>query len=273
MSRVVITGASGFVGKNLVNYFLSKKVDVIGVTRHNLPNMYQVGSYLECPDGDILIHLAEVSDRAKVNQLGKAYQAEITKLTTSLSNRFERVIYVSSGVVYGDENFTPNDETTTTKSVDLYSEIKLQNENTVLDNGGTALRLSNIYGLGMSKNNVLSDILKQIPGRGAVELRDIKPVRDFLFINDLMHAFESVLNLPHHGVLNIGSGIGLSIYELTRVVLSLYGEVNREIVSTKPSTSNSTNILDISKIHTLIGWEPSSDIRQNLRDMTSRRRK
>ena len=46
------------------------------------------------------------------------------------------------------------------------------------------MRPANIYGPGMSKNNVLSTILQQIPGMGKLEVMDTNPVRDFIWVED-----------------------------------------------------------------------------------------
>ena len=46
------------------------------------------------------------------------------------------------------------------------------------------MRLANVYGPGMAANNVMSDILGQVPGDGPLVVRDIAPVRDYLWIED-----------------------------------------------------------------------------------------
>lgn len=265
MERVVLTGASGFIGRALTSYLKQQGYDVIPVTRQKAQDFYRVDNYLDCPGGDILIHLAEEPDRGKVNRVGESYQKESLHLTTELTKRFNgKVIYASSAVVYGDKNPFPNKEDSPVENVDLYSAIKLQNEQVVLTSGGTVARISNLYGSGMSPNNVMSDILLQVPGSGNVEVRNAKPVRDFLYIDDLLAALSSMVSKSYNGILNVGCGDPVSIYKLAEIILELANQGDREIISTQPGVDNSINALDISKTSEVLGWCPSGSLKQHL---------
>jgi len=265
MESVVLTGASGFVGRALTLYLRHQGYNVVPVTRQNIIGFYQVDSYLDCPEGDVLIHLAEEPDRGKVNRIGEIYQKESLQLTTVLSKRFNgNVIYASSAVVYGDKNPFPNTEGSPVERVDLYSAIKLLNEQVVLTSGGTVARLSNLYGSGMSKKNVMSDILMQIPGNGIVKVRDSRPVRDFLYIDDLLAAFSLMVTKSYNGIFNVGSGDPISIFKLAEIILTVANQGDRTIISTQPGVSDSINTLDISKTSKVLGWCPSGTLKQHL---------
>ena len=69
--RVVITGAAGFLGTALRHRLLAfEQVEVLGISRRPLPGLLTVSNYAEIPSGDILIHLAESSDRQISNSNG-----------------------------------------------------------------------------------------------------------------------------------------------------------------------------------------------------------
>ncbi|MEY8216219.1 MAG: NAD(P)-dependent oxidoreductase [Colwellia sp.] len=265
MKTVVLTGASGFVGRALTLYLKYQGVNVIPVSRQRRIDLYHVDNYLDCPEGDVLIHLAEEPDRSKVNRIGEKYQKESLELTTVLSKRFNgQVIYASSAVVYGDRNPFLNTENSPVEGVDLYSVVKLKNEQVVLANGGTVARISNLYGSGMSKNNVMSDILLQIPGAGIIKVRDSRPVRDFLFIDDLLTALSLMIIKSHNGILNVGSAEPVSILKLAELILEVANQKDRKVMSTQSRVGDSINTLDISKTSKVLGWRPSSTLKQHV---------
>ncbi|MBK6637177.1 MAG: NAD-dependent epimerase/dehydratase family protein [Rhodocyclaceae bacterium] len=174
--------------------------------------MVQVASYANVPDGDLLIHLAEEPDRAVASRAGDAYVEESTGLARALSRRFAgRMIYASSGVVYGDAGQAPFRVGDPLVPTDAYARAKILGEAAVLEEGGTVVRLANLFGPRMSKGNVMSDILHQIPGDGPVLVRDDMPVRDFLAVDDAAKLFTLLAGSRINGALNAGSGVGTRI--------------------------------------------------------------
>lgn len=265
MTIVVITGAAGFLGRSLTNHLVGSGLTVIPVSRRLIPGMSQVQDYSQSPAGDILIHLAEESDRSKVNRQGEAYINYASGTIRALSHRSnQRVIYASSGVVYGDQNESPCKIDMPVVATDVYSKSKLLNERIVLDSGGAVVRLSNLFGDGMSANNVMSDIIRQIPGAGPLRIRDDKPVRDYLHVSDAASVFGRLVESNFCGIVNAGSGIGTSVRALAELLLSSAGQGDREIIATEPSPRRSISILDISETMKILGWSPSSSLKDQL---------
>jgi len=265
MVKIVITGASGFVGRYLTAHLKLTDACVIPVSRRECPGVLQVDDYSQSPTGDILIHLAENPDRAKVNMSGDHYKTEASNLVKFLSERpGQKIIYASSGVVYGNKNEAPCRVDMPVQATDTYSETKLLNEKIVLESGGAVVRLSNLFGDGMATSNVMTDILKQIPGDGPVKVRDDKPVCDFLHVSDAVSAFGLLVESSYCGILNVGSGIGTSIRALAKILLMAANQDERKIVATQPSLMNSINILDISETNEVLGWHPGASLNERL---------
>ena len=102
LKRVIITGATGFLGRYLLSHLVGS-FDLVSVSRTSGAGVVQAPNYASVPDGDLLIHLAEESDRAAANRAGEAHVEASTRVARALSRRFEgRMIYASSAVVYGD---------------------------------------------------------------------------------------------------------------------------------------------------------------------------
>jgi nucleoside-diphosphate-sugar epimerase len=71
------------------------------------------------------------------------------------------------------------------------------------------------------------------------------------------------------GILNVGSGVGISINNLAKQILSLAGEGNREIIASNPSKESSKIILDISETLKNIGWSPDLILKDQLEQLMS----
>ena len=268
--KIVITGASGFVGRYLTQHLIQSGANVVPVSRTKFPGVLHVNDYNQSPSGDILIHLAEDPDRARVNMTGERYKSDASRIVEFLTQRSgQRVIYASSGVVYGNSSELPCKEDMPVYVIDTYSESKLLNEKIVLESGGAVVRLSNLFGIGMAANNVLTDIIKQIPGEGPIKVLDDKPVCDFLHVSAAVSAFGLLVDSSYCGRLNVGSGIGTSIRELAKILLVASNQKERKVIATKPSSVKSINILDISETSKVLGWHSGASLNERLGQLLS----
>lgn len=254
--RVVVTGASGFLGAAVVRQLLKSGIDCIGVSRREVPGLYRVNKYSETPAADCLIHCAENNDRATVNAFGALMEMDAMQTIDALLNvNFQHVIYMSSAVVYGDQWITPRKVSDPAEVVDTYTSIKLASEKAVLNRGGAVVRLSNLYGPGMAVVNVLSHILGQLDSGRAITMNSLDPVRDFLWVDDAAKAVCAMAKNKSTGIFNVGSGCGTSIRQLVRLAQLTSGS-DQELIGLRTGERRSSLVLDISETERSIDWTP-----------------
>jgi UDP-glucose 4-epimerase len=267
---VVVTGASGFIGRSLVKKLnLINGIDVIPVSRTAIDNSYVVvDDYRNTPVGDVLIHLAENSDRYLVNNGEEVCIIESEEIMEEMiAKGFGKIIYCSSAVVYGDVGDISFTEDSPVYLTDKYTRLKLSNEQRVLDVGGIVARLANIIGPGMAKNNVLSDIILQLNENGVVNVRNDRPVRDFIWIDDVVDALEILTSEGRTGIYNIGTGVGVTIRQMAEMALHIVGKNNGLVKSLTISPSLSYNVVNVDKMKNLYGWLPKISLEQSMKIM------
>ena len=156
------------------------------------------------------------------------------------------------------------------KAMDSYTRVKRQSEMAVLKlPAGIVVRPANIYGPGMSKNNVMSAILQQIPGMGELEVMDTNPVRDFIWVED---AAEGIVALAlsnfkdgnECALFNLGTSVGTSIGSLAELALDIAGQPDRLVHAKYASDRQSSLILDFSDTTSACEWQPKTSLRQGL---------
>lgn len=269
---VVVTGASGFIGSALAKRLkYVSDIDVVSVSRSRIDESHIcVDDYCDTPIGDVLVHLAENPDRLRVNEAGERYIEETGKtLDAMITKGCSRIIYCSSAVVYGDVGNVPYTEESPVYPVDNYARMKLNNEQRVTNAGGIVARLANVIGPGVAKHSVLSDILCQLPGTGPIYVRNDRPVRDFVWLEDVVSALMILILEGRTGIYNIGTEVGASIREIAEIALRTAGKNKREVKSLSLSPGTSYNVVDIGKMKSTYGWSPKSTLDQSIERLVS----
>lgn len=255
--RVVITGSSGYIGQLIKsNIFFPQGYDVIFASRKLDASGYsRFLSYSDCPDADLLIHLGECSDVQRMERLGTRFCDEQIKTAEALVPKYDRVIYLSSTVLYG-HSFSEliNEENAVTKNL-LYQQVKSEVESLFRKKGtSTILRLSNLYGENAKPNTLIYDILMQLKS-DTIHIRKLDSKRDYISVSDFLSLFErSIFNFTP-GTYNLGSGRSFTPLEIAERLLCI-AEKNVPVLGATSGEVDSV-LLDMSKTISVFRWNPT----------------
>jgi UDP-glucose 4-epimerase len=273
--RVAVTGATGYIGQALINELLFRDIELYAVSRTPLDKKFsgvpflQVGEYGETPSmpDTILVHLAETALISDVEQQGEIYIVEASNQTAALlTKKWKRVVYASSGQVYGTKTPVPHAPDDAVVKDCVYSRAKLRSEQLVLDAGGVVARIGNIYGSPIKQGTVFADILNQLSATGDVKIRDQKPARDYLWIDDVAKGLADIALGTATGIYNLGSGIAITAGDIAQTLLKIHGSSDRDIISLTDTEGDGTNtiILDASTTTEAFGWQPAISLDEGL---------
>jgi len=232
MKTIIISGSSGFIGKNLINQISeTNKYQIITLDINNGIDLTQNEQLLSLPPFDIFIHLANLLYVPASYQNPEVFY-RVNYLTTL--NALElcrknnaKMIYISS-YLYGNPKYLPIDENHPINPTNPYAQSKYICEK--LCEGyyrdfkikTIILRPFNIYGIGQKGDLLIPEIIKQLKqGKNKISLKDPYPRRDYINVIDVARAIiKAVDKNVDYTIYNVCSGISYSVKEITDIINS-----------------------------------------------------
>ena len=279
--RILVTGSSGFVGKNLVEELKRQDADVLTLTDHDgrridIRDQQRVMRIInKIRNIDIVYHLAAITsvpfsfenpgETYDVNVLGTLNILELCR-----SCNADKIVFASS-YVYGQPQYLPIDEKHPLQPTNPYARSKILGEelcrayNTDFGVKCIILRPFNIYGVGQNKNFLIPSIIAQLR-YGKIELKDPEPKRDFIYISDVIDAYIKAGEFKgNFDVFNIGYGKSYSVKEIVDKIIYLYGkDVKVKYSGERRKNEIMDTIANIKKAKEKLGWKPSVEIDNGL---------
>lgn len=304
--KVVVTGADGFVGRELTGVLRQQGHEVVAVARQAKPGYVAVGDISGTTDwsavlsgADVVVHLA-----ARVHQMGDRlappwaeYRRVNVDATLNLASQADRAgvgrfIFMSSVKVLGEENDRPYVESDTPAPSDAYGVTKWEAEQgltKLAKNNGmdvVVVRPPLVYGPGV-KGNFAS--LVRLVRRGLpLPLGAVWNRRSLIGVDNLVNfvalcADQKKTPQAANEVFLVSDGVDVSTTELLRQVAGACGKRVwllpvparwlRWIASLLGRSAVADRLcgslaVDISKARTLLGWHPATTMDQQLRKMS-----
>jgi UDP-glucose 4-epimerase len=185
-----------------------------------------------------------------------------------------KFIFVSS-YVYGVPKYLPIDENHPLDSFNPYASSKIIGEelcrsfHRFFNLNTLIVRPFNIYGSGQNSNFLISSIFEQAK-EGKVVLKDSRPKRDYIFIDDVIEALKKCVIEDITGLetINLGSGISYSVLEIVKIVNSFYSN-SLQIHFTGEERPNEVldTVADISSAFKILNWKPQVSLLEGIKEI------
>jgi len=306
MKKILITGATGFIGSHLTELCVEKGFEVIAFDRYN-PN-YSLG-WLEKSKykKDINFVFGDIRDYDSVLKTMRgckivfhlaaligipySYSSPLAYIKTNVEGTYnilesskyldiEQTIITSTSEVYGSANYVPIDERHPLSAQSPYSASKISADQLTLSYWNSfqlpikIIRPFNVYGPRQSSRAVIPSIVIQaLNNKDEIKLGNIKPSRDFTYVTDTCNAFLDVLKIKKlfGNIINVGSNNEYSIEDIAKKILEKLNsdaKIKKEKQRRRSAKSEVVRLVcDNSKILKHTQWKPKIKIEKGL-DMT-----
>jgi nucleoside-diphosphate-sugar epimerase len=295
---IVIFGAGGFIGLNLLKQLLKYRSDVIGVSQDHLNNWRFLANRIPSENvqsADLLqatairsmmqelkprtiFNLAAYGAYSKQKEYDKIYQtnfvATIDLIEIAKELGFDAFIQAGSSSEYGcnsagpseDTPLLPNSHYAVSKAA-LFPAIKYyaRHENLPI----AQLRLYSVFGPWEEPDRLIPVILSHARKQKYPPLVHPEISRDFIYINDVVEAFIKAatnINTIQGHAFNVGTGIKTTIGELTSLIAEIYSLEKKANFGTMPNRKWDLTdwFANPEKSKKMLQWSSTTSLREGL---------
>jgi len=290
--NILITGVNGFIGRALSKRFLAQGYNVIGIDIHkesmDAISKYYSGSVLDkdflkplIEQVDYVIHLAAltahkdiVDNRFKAMELN--FLGTKNVLDAFIKSKTKKFVYASTGKVYGRIYSLPLTEESPKEPLNPLGKSKYLTERLIdfyssPEKSLLILRLFNVYGKNLNKNFLIPNLIEQVKHSDVVTLGDINAKRDYIYIEDVVNAFNLCLEnkTNEFEIFNVCSGIPRNAKDILEILERI---LKKEIkIKINPSLFRydeyPVEYGSYEKIKSRFGWSPLNSLESFLQDM------
>jgi len=294
--RVLISGATGFIGANLVRRCLEAEAQVYIITRIS-SDKWRIENILK----DVNEYGVDLSDYERTKTVvskikpeiifhtatygGYSYQKDIDNIiqtnimgTINLLNACSRIgfdIFVNTGSSseYGIKSepvnevdlLEPDNSYGVAKaSATLFCQVKARSEKLPI----VTLRLFSPYGYYEKATRLVSSVITSCLRGKNPKVSSPKSVRDFVFIEDVLDAYVKVVNISsiEGEIFNIGYSRQYSVGEIVNKIIDLTGGRVSPEWGSVPRRANEPAVwqADISKARNILEWKPKNTLEKGL---------
>jgi UDP-glucose 4-epimerase len=294
---ILVTGGAGFIGSHVADALLERghTVDIVDDLstgrRANVPEAAtfyehdirsEAAADLVADRGyEVIVHHAAQMD-VRASVADPAFDADVNirgflnLMEAGRENGLEKVIFASTGgAIYGEPEYTPQDEEHPLRPVSPYGIAKLATEKYLHyyrvehDIDSVSLRYANIYGprqnAGGEAGVVAIFSKEMLTGGQPVINGSGEQTRDYVYVGDVVKANLAALDYTGSGVFNVGTGRETSVNELFRMIRSEAGADVEETHGPAQPGEQQRSVLGYERSERELGWTPEVAIEEGLK--------
>ena len=301
---VLVTGAGGFIGSNVVEALVARGARVTAFLRYNASGDQGALSFLSeevmkavtvitgdladpataasLVDGhDVIFHLAALVgipysyihpvEVVRTNTLGTTYLLEACRL-----KGIERIVCFSTSEVYGTALYTPIDEDHPLQAQSPYAASKIGSDQIALSYFrafGVPVAIArpfNTYGPRQSSRAVIPTIITQVLRGGSVRLGSVTPTRDLCYVGDTADGVIRICESENAigEAINLGTGIEITIGALAERIFAIAGrevQIDLDEQRVRPGKSEVMRLIaNPAKALRLLDWSAKVSLDEGL---------
>ena len=285
MTRVLVTGSEGFLGKKTVTRlkregYIVYTLDIVGSgEKHYVGDIAVIDLDPIFSDAapEIVVHTAAQTDVMRSFEdpgrdfLTNAY-GTLRLVNASQKIKVKTFVYIhSGGAVYDSNQSMPLSEHSSEKPISPYGVSKRAGENIVQimckQNGinWASLALSNVYGnVHENPKGVIYEFWKRLIDQRECQINGLETTRDFIHVDDVIEAIFLAFANPPNVRVNISSGVETSLLELHELICKVLGISQKARIMNPREGEVLRSCLSNKLADQLLHWKPKMSISDGL---------
>jgi GDP-L-fucose synthase len=290
---VLLTGGSGFYGRRIAQALRARGYEVVapGRPKFDLMDRASVGRAIADLKPEIVVHSAAyygglgicVNEPDEVFYRNTIMSANI--IDAAARGGVKKFLSIGSACAYaGNVNGDMREDDLWAgplhPSVESYGftkkvqQVGLNAYRKKFGMLGQFPLITNLYGehdvFGEYRSHVVAALIKKFADAVQAGARKVvcwgtgSPVREFIYVGDAAEAVARLLETDYTEPLNVGTGIGTTIKELSEVVARLTGFTGEIVWDTAKPDGVGRKVLDVSRMKRVLSWEPPTSLEAGL---------
>ena len=301
-SRILVTGANGFIGGWLSRTLLNEGAEVIGLARHPKNNLvlklHRVDSEVKLQKADItsyksilgvfkaaqpdaVVHLAAQSSARVMGNDMETFRVNIdgtvNALNACLACGVENVVVASTWKVYEKQEKKIVDEDDTLEANSVYAVSK-----TIMDVTSRAFaqthnlnlavtRCANVFGpIDLSTERLIPSTALKVFGGERPTIYNKSAKRDFIYAGDVAQAYLKILERIEKknvrcNAFNIASGKQRKVTEAVQKIIGLCGSKIKPLIKSPPLRDGQEPVFSVKKAAQALGWKAETPFNEGLK--------
>lgn len=271
--KVLVTGATGFIGRRLLPLLAQKNVTVVP-----LQGDIQALSQAAVQQIDGIIHLAGVTPGGVVEpeQRQKLFATNVLgslAVATHAKRCGAWVLFTSTCAVYQSPAMPqPLHEQATAIPRNDYGMSKWLAERLLQQAAVpvTALRLFNVYGTGQRANSAIGSIMQQLQETTPLTIERPTSTRDFIHVDDVVRLMAELLPSMAQSAwrcFNVGTGQATTFRQLVQQLQKLMDKPTATVLERQPELSADHFVADMQALQQAVAWRPQITLMQGLQEL------
>jgi nucleoside-diphosphate-sugar epimerase len=290
MKRVLITGANGFLGRNLVEYFLKTDCKILAISRNfnNIKDILNKISFIQVENNQ---YNSIVSDILKFEPdivIHAAWSGGNSYKNSNSLDQFSENIPQSNFLL---KILKPNSIFMGIGSFAEYGELNCKAEESQIENPTTFYGLSKlnfkeisklycsqnsirwkwirpcyIYGPGDVQTRLIPSVINKFLNKQPVNLDRCEVLIDYLYIDDFCEAILAITESSMDGIYNVCSGLEYNLQDVIKNIHDIMGRPSPLTFNCFASRELSSSYIcgNNEKLKTHSSWLPKIDLRCGL---------
>lgn len=247
--KILITGADGFIGRNICNFFKKKKIKYKKLENNKILSNHASFTHL--------LHLEFYIGKNNKTSYEKKNLNIIKKIITKCIKQNIKLIFFST--CGADLNI--NDYTRSKKLCE--NEIIKYNKKSNLNS--IILRIFNVYSSSLNSRGVIPDLIKKMGKKAKIFIDYANNVRDFIYISDFLELINKSLNFNKSIYIQVGTGKGTKVIDVANKINSIFKFKCKVLKSRKKlSAKNFFSKANLSQNSKHLKWKSKVSLQKGL---------